>query len=68
MNLNHFRMTDADALPRLQTKRRANRGVVTNLIEESGVILENVVELLNKKTQNRELTRIDGMLQEKNCK
>ena len=68
MNLNHFRMTDADALPRLRTKRRANRGVVTNLIEESGVILENVVELLNKKLQNRELTRIDGMLQEKNCK
>ena len=39
-------------------------GVVTKLIEESDVILENDVELLNKKTRNW-LTRIDGMLQEK---
>ena len=57
-------MTDADALPRLQARRAANRGVVTKLIEESDVILENDVALLDKKTQNR-LTRIDGILQEK---
>ncbi|XP_015760975.1 PREDICTED: uncharacterized protein LOC107340135 [Acropora digitifera] len=57
-------MTDADALPRLRAKRAANRGVVTKLIEESDVILENDVALLDKKTRNR-LTRIDGILQEK---
>ena len=54
-------MTDADALPRLRAKRAANRGVVTKLIEESNVILENDVTLLDKKTRNR-LTRIDGQL------
>ena len=62
MNLDDFKMTDADALPRLRAKRAANRAVVTKLIEESDVILENDVALLDKKTRHR-LTRIAGILQ-----
>ena len=56
--------TDADALPWLRAKCTANKGVVTKLIEESDVILENDVELMDLKKQNR-LSRINGVLQEK---
>ena len=57
-------MTDVDALPRIRAKRAAKIGAVTKVIQESDVILENDVELLDKKTRNR-LTRVDAVLQEK---